>query len=114
MSHRVPPRARLRLQRLDLMLVAAMLVVTVSYALGYRLDWRQEQGLSLGAAAEEEEESMGAQIPAPAAATLRFHDGRSLASAPGRAPSPAPVQTAIVPAAPLSWTPNPSNPSGTR
>jgi|GEM_PF-172687 len=109
MSHRIPPRVRLRLQRLDLMLVAAMMVVTVSYALGYRLDWRQEQSLGLGAA-EEEEEAMGAQIPAPAAAAVPPLVAPAVGPAPALASAPegasAPVQTAIVPAVPSAWAQN--------
>jgi len=103
MAHHVPPRARLRLQRFDLLLVSAVLAVALSYALGYRLDWSQEQGPGLGAAAEEEEETLGAQIPAPAAA-LPMTAG-TLPAPPPAAP-PAPVQPAIVPAAPSAWTQN--------
>ncbi len=53
-----------RLIRPDLILVAAMLVVAASYALGYKLDWSSDQGF--GFVEEEEEETAGAQVPAPA------------------------------------------------
>ena len=121
MSNRIAPGARPRLQRLDFILVAVMLVVTGSYALGYRLDWRQEQGLSLGAAAEEEEETLGAQIPAPAAwpygkgpgaveTSSSFRGAAAVlpmtAAEPASASAPAPVQAAIVPAAPSAWAQN--------
>ncbi|MBI5241945.1 MAG: serine hydrolase [Elusimicrobia bacterium] len=101
-AHRIPPRARPRLQRLDLMLVAAMLVVTVSYVLGYRLDWGQEQGLGLGPAAEEEEETLGAQIPAPAAV---LPPPPEPAAPP--APAPAPAPAAIAPAPAPAWAQRP-------
>jgi beta-lactamase class A len=107
MAHRIPPRGRARLQRLDLMLVAAMLVVTVSYALGYRLDWNQEQGLSLGTVAEEEEETLGAQVPAPASAVavppIAPAAGPAAALAPAPTLAPAPAQAVIAPAAPSAW-----------
>ncbi|MCX5796746.1 MAG: class A beta-lactamase-related serine hydrolase, partial [Elusimicrobia bacterium] len=121
MCQRIPPRARARLQRLDLMLVAAMLVVTGSYALGYRLDWRQEQGLSLGAATEPEEESLGAEVPAPAAtappmtadASPEGRQGGSVVPMPPAAgptptlaPAPAPAPTAIAPAVAPAWSQN--------
>jgi beta-lactamase class A len=99
MSQRIPTRARP--QRLDLVLLAAMLMVMVSYVLGYRLDWSQEQGLDRAAAAEEEEEAVGAPIPAPAAlAVPPLIKGARLALAP------VPTQTAIVPATTSAWTQN--------
>jgi beta-lactamase class A len=102
-AQRIPPRARLRLQRLDLMLVAAMLVVTASYALGYRLDWSQEQGLSLGAVVEEEEETVGAQVPAPVAAAAPLPPAAGQPPSPAPAPAPVPAQPAISPAAGPAW-----------
>lgn len=115
MAHRIPPRASARLQRLDLMLVAAMLVITGSYALGYRLDWRQEQGLGLGPAAEEEE-SMGVEVPAPAVAAAPAPDGQGVVVAlppaagpvppPALAPAPGPAQAEMAPAAASAWTQN--------
>jgi beta-lactamase class A len=99
--HRIPPRGRLRLQRLDLMLVAAMLVVTASYALGYRLDWSGERGLGSGAAVEEEEETVGEQIPAPAAAAP------APPSETAAVPPSAAVPAAIAPAPAPAWTQRP-------
>lgn len=94
------PRARFF--RPDLMLVAAMSVVAISYALGYRLDWSVDQGLNF--VDEEEEETAGAQVPAPASlgtspsqslSTVKpdVRSGESLAQAvtPLLAPSPADV-----------------------
>jgi len=110
-AQRIPPRSRLRLQRLDLMLVAAMLVVTASYALGYRLDWSHEQGLSLGGAVEEEEETVGAQVPAPMAAVAIPHatdrqGGGAAAPPPAAVFVPTPAPAAISPAAGPAWAQN--------
>jgi beta-lactamase class A len=105
-AHRIPPRGRLRLQRLDLMLVAAMLVVTASYALGYRLDWSGEPGLGSGAAVEEEEESSGAQVPAPAAAAPE-PAGAPAPAEPAAVPVPAPAPAAVAPAPAAAWAQRP-------
>lgn len=51
----------LRAQGADLLLFSALIVVGLSYGLGYRLDWGEENGRS-------EEESEVAEIPAPASA----------------------------------------------
>lgn len=96
MSQRISTRARP--QRLDLMLVAAVAAVAVSYALGYRLDWRQEQGLSLGPSVDEEDAPLRVQITAPAVSA-----GIPPVTAPGPAPEPGPAQAAIVPAATSAW-----------
>ncbi len=103
-AHRIPPRGRLRLQRLDFMLAAAMVVVAASYALGYRLDWGAEQGLGLGPAVEEEEESLGAQVPAPAAV---LPPAPEPIPAPAAELAPVPAPAAIVPAPVPAWTQRP-------
>jgi len=72
----------------DLMLVLAMLAVTASYSLGYRLDWDQEASLSL-AAGDEEEEGEAAATAAEAAAPE-----------PPAPQSPAPVSASALPAGP--------------
>lgn len=82
---RIAPPARPRRARLDLVLLAAMIAVPASYALGYRLDWSQEEA-DIPALYEEEEE------PAPAAA-----------AAPVRPSAPAAPDEA----APSIWAPNP-------
>lgn len=40
---RIPPAPKLRLERMDVMLVAALSVILGSYALGYRMDWFEGQ-----------------------------------------------------------------------
>jgi len=50
----------LRAQGADLLLFSALIVVGLSYGLGYRLDWSEENG-------RPEEEAEVAEIPAPAA-----------------------------------------------
>lgn len=51
----------LRAQGADLLLFSALIVVGLSYAIGYRLDWSEENG-------RPEEEQEVAEIPAPASA----------------------------------------------
>ncbi|MCR4296832.1 MAG: class A beta-lactamase-related serine hydrolase [Elusimicrobia bacterium] len=51
----------LRAQGTDLLLVSALVVIGLSYGLGYRLDWREESGRP------EEDHEAGLEIPAPAA-----------------------------------------------
>ncbi len=51
----------LRAQGVDLLLVSALVVIGLSYGLGYRLDWREESGRP------EEDQEVGLEIPAPAA-----------------------------------------------
>ena len=40
---RIPPVPKLRVERMDVMLVAALSVILGSYALGYRMDWFEGQ-----------------------------------------------------------------------
>ena len=77
--------AALRAQGADLLLFAALVVVGLSYGLGYRLDWAEEAG-------RPEEDVEVSEIPAPAAAA---------AAAPLRAESlpiaPAPPPAVVTP-----------------
>jgi beta-lactamase class A len=79
------------LDRLDVMLVSAMLTIMSAYALGYRLDWSQDPGLNVSA--EEEEDISDTQVPAPAAT----------APQPETPPPAAKVETAIAPAPGPEW-----------
>lgn len=51
----------LRAQGIDLLLASALVVIGLSYGLGYRLDWREESGRP------EEDQETGLEIAAPAA-----------------------------------------------
>ena len=76
----------LRAQGADLLLFSALIVVGLSYAVGYRLDWSEENG-------RQEEEGEVAAIPAPAATNPP-------SVVPALAPAPAaPVAPAAPPAA---------------
>mgnify|MGYP001590291650 FL=1 len=57
--------AALHSQGADLLLVATLVVVGLSYGLGYRLDWSQENG-------RPEDDIEVAEVPAPAASALRL------------------------------------------
>src|ERR1700681_3418350 len=67
----------LRAQGADLLLFSALIVVGLSYAIGYRLDWSEENG-------RPEEDVEIAAIPAPAAvaASARPSAPEAAASAP--------------------------------
>jgi len=103
-TQRIPAAPRARRARLDGMLVAAMLAVVAAYVLGYRLDWSQDAGLNIE---EEEEETAGAQVPAPASLAPESRH-RVQPSSPGeekRALSYAvPAETAMAPAPAAAWT----------
>ena len=99
---RLGPSGPARFARADLMLVAAMLVVAASYALGYKLDWSVDQGLAF---VEEEEEEAGAQVPAPA--SLETPLPQSLPTIPQKAAPKTAMAQAQAPAA--SWAPNPED-----
>jgi len=92
---RIAPSPRPRLARLDVMMVSAMLVIVASYALGYRLDWSQDPGLVSNV--EEEDESNGAQIPAPASVEAL------------QPPMPPLAEPAIVASAPEAWSEKPED-----
>lgn len=62
---RIPPIPKVRLERMDVMLVASISVVLGSYALGYRLDWFEGQTWPEGDEAEV------SAVAAPAAAVPR-------------------------------------------
>lgn len=62
---RIPPIPKIRLERMDVMLVASISVILGSYALGYRLDWFE------GQAWPEGDEVEVSAVAAPAAATPR-------------------------------------------
>ncbi len=91
----------LRAQGADLLLFSALIVVGLSYGLGYRLDWSEERGRS-------EDETEVAEIPAPASA-LDAAKPSPAAPAPGpKAPAPAaPSAAAPAPPATMSAAPVP-------
>lgn len=76
----------LRAQGTDLLLVSALVVIGLSYGLGYRLDWREESGRPA------EDQTAGIEIPAPASL----------------APPPSPPQPAIAPRGLASIGPAPT------
>ncbi len=65
--HRLAPNLKLRIDRIDLMLAGALVVVAVSYTLGYRLDWSQVDA-PLAEEAAAAPTPVVALIPPPAAA----------------------------------------------
>jgi beta-lactamase class A len=80
----------LRAQGVDLLLFSALIVVGLSYAIGYRLDWSEENG-------RPEEDVEVAAIPAPAAMTPPL---AAVSVAPAPAPAaPAPATAGVAPAA---------------
>ncbi|UPT73973.1 MAG: class A beta-lactamase-related serine hydrolase [Elusimicrobiota bacterium] len=76
----------LRAQGADLLLVAAIAVIGLSYGLGYRLDWSEENG-------RPEEDNEVAEIAAPASLA-------SIGPAPAPVPAPLPPTAAVVAAPP--------------
>jgi beta-lactamase class A len=79
--------AALRAQGADLLLFAALVVVGLSYGLGYRLDWAEEAG-------RPEEDVEVSEIPAPAAAAAAMP--LRAASLPAAA-TPAPALVVVTP-----------------
>jgi len=79
--------AALRAQGADLLLFAALVVVGLSYGLGYRLDWAEENG-------RPEDDVEVVEVPAPAANAARLPP-----ITPQTTLSPAPVVASISPAA---------------
>jgi beta-lactamase class A len=75
----------LRAQGADLLLFSALIVVGLSYGIGYRLDWSEENG-------RPEEDVEVAGIPAPAAVL------------PAALPAPVPAAAPVAPAAPAVAT----------
>jgi beta-lactamase class A len=86
----------LRAQGADLLLFSALIVVGLSYGLGYRLDWSEESG-------RPEDETEVAEIPAPASVpALDATRPSAAASVPGpKDPGPAAVPAATMSAAPV-------------
>lgn len=80
----------LRAQGADLLLFSALIVVGLSYAIGYRLDWSEESG-------RPEEEQEVAEIPAPASA---IPAAVPAPAAPSPAPAAAGTATMSAPSAP--------------
>lgn len=83
----------LRAQGIDLLLASALVVIGLSYGLGYRLDWREESGRP------EEDQETGLEIAAPAALappvlppppTIAPRDRTSIGPAPVPTMSPHP------------------------
>lgn len=83
----------MRAQGVDLLLVSALVVIGLSYGLGYRLDWREESGRP------EEDQETGLEIAAPAALappvlapppTIAPRDRTSIGPAPAPSMSPHP------------------------
>ena len=86
----------LRAQGTDLLLVSALAVIGLSYGLGYRLDWSEENG-------RPEEDQEVAEISAPAS----LAPAPKQAAPPAAAFSPAAGQASIGPAAGSSIAPHP-------
>lgn len=86
--------AALRAQGADLLLFAALVVVGLSYGLGYRLDWAEESG-------RPEDDVEVADVPAPAASASRLPSAAEMAPPPVPAPRTvmAPAGASIGPAA---------------
>lgn len=93
--------AALRAQGADLLLFSALVVVGLSYGLGYRLDWSEESGRA-------EDEGEVAEVPAPAAAlpvSLPLQ-AQSLAIPPG-APAAVPAAAIMTAPPPAAMRPDP-------
>lgn len=100
---RIPVNRRLswealRAQGTDLLLVSALAVIGLSYGLGYRLDWSEENG-------RPEEDQEVAEITAPA--SLAPAAPAPAAPPPQASIGPAPGQSTIGPAMEPSMSPHP-------
>src|SRR5476651_605871 len=84
----------LRAQGADLLLFAALIVVGLSYGLGYRLDWSEEAG-------RPEDDVEVAEVPAPAASAVALPlIAASAPASPAPPAVPAPVAVMSAPAVP--------------
>src|SRR5471032_1389001 len=90
----------LRAQGADLLLFSALVVVGLSYGLGYRLDWSEATG-------RPEDDQEVAEVPAPAAATAGTSRVEALPAAPAPPAAAPPPVVAAPPVATMSAAPAP-------